>query len=223
MKASLDTNVIIHLYRANKQDILFGFFDEIVVYQKIREIELENHADSSILNLLDEDIFKGKIKLYTDELLKEQGVFKIFEGNVKDNRNLYSPKDLGEVYAISLAQTLGVHSLITDDIKAGGPYTSLLSFVDHEIMPFTFVEILILRFLGNKESVMDTLRIFDYINDTSGLQWSFNSHLKKFVCRFCREPFKEEERKWLETYCANKGVSLKRKLMEMNELLKSMS
>ena len=28
MKASLDTNVIIHLYRAEMQNILFEFFDE---------------------------------------------------------------------------------------------------------------------------------------------------------------------------------------------------
>ena len=52
---------------------------------------------------------------------------------------------MGEVYAISLAQTIA-YSLVTDDIKQGGPYMSLLQFND-DIMPFTFADILILRYL----------------------------------------------------------------------------
>lgn len=53
------------------------------------------------------------------------------------NRWLYGTGDLGEVYAISLAQTLGAYSLVTDDTKQGGPYMSLLQYED-DIMPFTF-------------------------------------------------------------------------------------
>ena len=53
------------------------------------------------------------------------------------NRILYNAGDLGEVYAISLAQTIGAYSLVTDDTKQGGPYMSLLQ-LDYDIMPFTF-------------------------------------------------------------------------------------
>lgn len=45
MRASLDTNVIIHFYRAGLQEILFDFFEEgVFIYEQIRKIELVNHA-----------------------------------------------------------------------------------------------------------------------------------------------------------------------------------
>ena len=45
MRASLDTNVVIHFYRANLQDILFDFFDEgVFIYEQIRNIELAHHG-----------------------------------------------------------------------------------------------------------------------------------------------------------------------------------
>ena len=122
MRASLDTNVIIHFYRAGLQNILFDFFDEgVFIYEQIRNIELENHGQE-MLDKVDSDIASGKIELYTNQKLKELQVYKIFENNVLENRNLYGSGDLGEVYAISLAQTIGAYSLVTDDTKQGGPY-----------------------------------------------------------------------------------------------------
>ena len=94
MKASLDTNVIIH--RAGLQEILFNIFDEgVFIYEQIRDIELENHG-KDILNKVDADIEAGKIEKYTDEKLKELHVYKIFENNVHENRLLYGTGDLGE-------------------------------------------------------------------------------------------------------------------------------
>lgn len=45
MKASLDTNVIIHLYKAGLQSVLFDIFDDgVFIYEQIRNVELENHG-----------------------------------------------------------------------------------------------------------------------------------------------------------------------------------
>ncbi len=130
MRASLDTNVIIHFYKAGLQDILFAFFDEgVFIYEQIRNVELENHGQD-VLNQVDADIADGKMELYTNQRLRNLQVYKIFEHNVSENRNLYGTGDLGEVYAISLAQTLGAYSLVTNDTKQGGPYMSLLQFED---------------------------------------------------------------------------------------------
>ena len=146
MRASLDTNVIIHLYKAGLQRVLFDVFDEgVFIYEQIRNIELENHG-RNVLEIVDADIASGKIEIYTDQKLKDLAVYKIFENNFKENRLLYGSGDLGEVYAISLAQTLGAYSLVTDDTKQGGPYMSLLQFED-DVMPFTFADVLILRYL----------------------------------------------------------------------------
>lgn len=101
MRASLDTNVIIHFYRAGLQEILFDFFEEgVFIYEQIRKIELVNHA-ADLLDIIDADIMSGRLEVYTDEKLKEKAVYRIFLENVNDNRMLYGSGDLGEVYAIS--------------------------------------------------------------------------------------------------------------------------
>ena len=186
MRASLDTNVIIHLYRADLQNMLFDFFEDgVFIYEQIRNIELENHG-RDILKKVDVDIACGKIEIYTDERLKKQSVFKIFQINVKENRNLYGKGDLGEVYAISLAQTIGAYALVTDDTKQGGPYMSLLQ-LDYDIMPFTFSDILILRYLLGNADEFQTMEDFERINRLSDLNWSFKSQIIKFIKRFWKE------------------------------------
>ena len=192
MRASLDTNVIIHLYRADLQNMLFDFFEDgVFIYEQIRNIELENHG-RDILKKVDVDIACGKIEIYTDERLKKQSVFKIFQINVKENRNLYGKGDLGEVYAISLAQTIGAYALVTGDTKQGGPYMSLLQ-LDYDIMPFTFSDILILRYLLGNADEFQTMENFERINRLSDLNWSFKSQIIKFIKRFWKEPYKKRE------------------------------
>ena len=60
MRASLDTNAIIHFYRSGLEGILFDLFDDgVFIYEQIREIELENHA-ADLLEKIDMDIAAGK-------------------------------------------------------------------------------------------------------------------------------------------------------------------
>ena len=218
MRASLDTNVIIHFYKAGLQDILFDFFDEgVFIYEQIRNIELENHGQE-VLDKVDSDIASGKIELYTNQKLKELQVYKIFENNVLENRNLYGSGDLGEVYAISLAQTIGAYSLVTDDTKQGGPYMSLLQF-DDDIMPFTFADVLILRYLVGNVDEHKTVTDFNLINNSSNLNWSFKSQVTKFIKRFLKDPYRSEDTEWIRNLAATKGFSIKEKLAALSKLL----
>ena len=218
MRASLDTNVIIHFYRAGLQNILFDFFDEgVFIYEQIRNIELENHGQE-ILDKVDSDIVSGKIELYTNQKLKELQVYKIFENNILENRNLYGSGDLGEVYAISLAQTIGAYSLVTDDTKQGGPYMSLLQF-DDDIMPFTFADVLILRYLVGNVDEHKTVTDFNLINNSSNLNWSFKSQVTKFIKRFLKDPYRSEDTEWIRNLAATKGFSIKEKLAALSKLL----
>ena len=218
MRASLDTNVIIHFYRAGLQNILFDFFDEgVFIYEQIRNIELENHGQE-ILDKVDSDIASGKIELYTNQKLKELQVYKIFENNVLENRNLYGSGDLGEVYAISLAQTIGAYSLVTDDTKQGGPYMSLLQF-DDDIMPFTFADVLILRYLVGNVDEHKTVTDFNLINNSSNLNWSFKSQVSKFIKRFLKDPYRSEDTEWIRNLAVTKGFSIKDKLAALSKLL----
>ena len=218
MRASLDTNVVIHFYRANLQDILFDFFDEgVFIYEQIRNIELEHHGQD-ILEKVDSDIAAGKIELYTDQRLRELAVFKIFENNVNENKNLYGSGDLGEVYAISLAQTLGAYSLVTDDIKQGGPYMSLLQFED-EIMPFTFADVLIIRYLVGMVDEKQTVNDFEMINCASELNWAFRSQVVKFVKRFFKEPYRVEDTIWIKRLTSENNINVKMKLTALSKLI----
>ena len=218
MRASLDTNVIIHPYRADLQNMLFDFFEDgVFIYEQIRNIELENHG-RDILKKVDVDIACGKIEIYTDERLKKQSVFKIFQINVKENRNLYGKGDLGEVYAISLAQTIGAYALVTDDTKQGGPYMSLLQ-LDYDIMPFTFSDILILRYLLGNADEFQTMEDFERINRLSDLNWSFKSQIIKFIKRFWKEPYKKEEKQWIDSIVRDNNIRIKSKFTVLSRLL----
>jgi len=222
LRASLDTNVIIHLYRAGLQNILFEFFDEgVFIYEMIRSIELSHHG-KDLLEKIDEDILEGKIKIYTDKNLKELEVYRMFEINVKRNENLYSTKDLGEIYAISLAQTLGTYSLVTDDIKQGGPYMSLLQFED-EVMPFNFADVLILRYLVGNVDALQTIENFQTINRESALNWSFKSYIRKFVKRFYTDPYREEDKQWINEFTKTYSIKVKNKLSVLLQTLDTIS
>ena len=218
MRASLDTNAIIHFYKASLQDILFQFFEDgVFIYEQIRDIELEHHG-KDILNQFDADIEAGKIKKYTDIELKELHVFRIFENNVLDNKMLYGAGDLGEVYAIALAQTIGAYSLVTDDIKQGGPYMSLMQF-DDDIMPFNFADILILRYLIGDADALKTVKDFDLINKNSDLNWTFRSQVIKFIRRFWKSPYRLEDLKWMQELVIQNKIAVKTKFTELQKLI----
>ena len=218
MKASLDTNVIIHLYKAGLQSVLFDVFDEgVFIYEQIRSVELENHGQA-VLEAVDADIASGKIEIYTDKKLKDLAVYKIFENNYKENRLLYGTGDLGEVYAISLAQTIGAYSLVTDDIKQGGPYMSLLQFED-DVMPFTFADVLILRYLMGITDASQTVRDFDAVNKAADLDWAFRSQLSRFIRRFLKDPYREEDIAWIRELEKKYGIKLEEKLRTLGKLL----
>ena len=156
--------------------------------------------------------------MYTNESLKQQAVLKIFETNVNENKLLYGSGDLGEVYAISLAQTIGAYSLLTDDVKQGGPYMSLLQ-LEYDIMPFTFADILILRYLMEDADAVQTVRDFNTVNEASDLQWSFRSQIVKFIKRFWKDPYKNEERKWMSKLVEERKIRVKSKFAELQKLL----
>ena len=218
MRASLDTNAIIHFYQAGLQNILFTFFDEgVFIYEQIREVELEHHGQE-VLSQIDADIVAGRIEVYTDQKLKELQVYKIFENNVNENRYLYGTGDLGEVYAISLAQTLGAYSLVTDDTKQGGPYMSLMQ-VEYDIMPFTYADVLILRYLMGTVDENQTINDFNVINNSSSLKWSFKSQIIKFIKRFYKDPYRSEDRTWIKKFACDNNINVKLKLRLLSKLL----
>lgn len=169
MDASLDTNVIIHLYKANFQAILFNRFKKLKVYEFIRHQEMEKHATPEIIDLFDKDVKAGKIELVSDAYLKDIGMYNVFQQHVKDIKILFDSSDLGEVFAIATAKTLGCMCLVTDDIKERGPHYTLMRIPDSDVMPFAFYEILFLDYLEERITEEKLLDYFCKICDLSGI------------------------------------------------------
>lgn len=221
MQASLDTNVIIHLYSAGYQHILFDRFERIKVYEFIRNHEMVNHASEEVINLFDNDVEQGRIELITDEYLKSIGMYNKFIYDVKDMEILFDKGDLGEVYAIAMAKNLGCISLVTDDIKEYGPHYLLMRIPDSDVMPFAFYELLFLKYFEGKLTEAELVEQFNYICDATSLRMSFISKFKTFIRRFWVSPYTDSEKMWMCNFCDKNSVNAKQKINNLNNYLKS--
>lgn len=215
MDASLDTNVIIHLYKANLQSVLFNRFQKLKVYEFIRNHEMVNHAEQKIIELFDKDVAADRIELITDQYLKSIGMYQVFLQHVKEHRILFDGGDLGEVYAIAMAKTLGCICLVTDDIKERGPHYTLMRIPDSEVIPFAFFEVLFLDFLEGKMSEKDLMDAFTSVCAISGLVWDIQSKLKGFMKRFWKDPYSESEKVWMSGFCSDKGIDAKARIQKL--------
>ncbi len=215
MEASLDTNVIIHLYKANLQSVLFNRFEKLKVYQLIRTFEMVNHAGQDVIEQFDKDVMDDRIELITDQYLKSIGMYQVFLQHVKDLRILFDGGDLGEVYAIAMAKTLGCVCLVTDDIKERGPHYTLMRIRDSEVIPLAFFEVLFLDFLEGRMSEKELIDSFGEVCDLSGLVWDIQSKLKIFMRRFWKEPYSEGERVWMSGFCSGKGIDAKARIKKI--------
>lgn len=223
MDASLDTNVIIHLYKANLQDILFERFDKLLVYDFIRNHEMINHAGSEIIELFDDDVQAGKIELISDAYFRKIGMYPVFYKHVNEHKILFENGDLGEVYAIAMAKTLGCICLVTDDIKERGPHYTLMRIPDSDVMPFAFFELLILDYLEEKISVNKLIENFNNICMKAEMDWNFESKLKGFMRRFWKDPYSDSEKMWMIKFCQTKRINPTTKLKTLIDYLKNKS
>ncbi len=176
---------------------------------------MSNHAGQEIIDLFDKDVADGKIELVTDKYLKSIEMYPMFLQHVKDHRILFDGGDLGEVYAIAMAKTLGCICLVTDDIKERGPHYTLMRIPDSEVVPFAFFEVLFLDFLEGKMSEKDLTEAFSSVCDISGLVWNMQSKLKGFIKRFWKDPYSESEKAWMSGFCKNKGIDAKARIQKL--------
>ena len=107
---------------------------------------------------------------------------------------------------------------VTDDTKQGGPYMSLLQFED-DIMPFTFADVLILRYLMGVVDENQTVKDFDLVNNSSNLNWTFRSQVTKFIKRFIKDPYRNEDTEWIRKLSETYEFSIKAKLSALSKLL----
>lgn len=213
MKASLDTNVILHLYRANKQNVLFDFFNEdIYIDEFIYNVELKNHG-ADIKEQLDQDINSGKIQIITEQRLKEFGVLTLYKEYLREETMLYQSSDRGEAHAIALARTLGAMSVVTDDTKSCGPHHSLMSLTESNIIPFAYYELVIMLFLSDVYSAEEAIQTIETIRRYSpDYDFEFITKIKRFIGRTILSPYSEREKAWFESFAKEHNFDIRSKL-----------
>ena len=81
--------------------------------------------------------------------------------------------------------------------------------LDYDIMPFTFADVLILRYLMGIVDAEQTVEDFELVNNQSQLNWSFRSQISKFIKRFFKEPYREEERQWIKDLATKYNIRIK--------------
>lgn len=222
MKASLDTNVIIHLYRADKQQVLFDFFDEeIYVDEFIYNVELERKG-KAVKGKLQQDINSGRIQIITKEWLEKHGVLGLYNEYKEEQSVLYSFSDQGEICAIALAKTLGAMSVVTDDIKMYGPHFTLMRLPESDIMPFACYELIILLYLCEKYSADEAIDILTIVG-TAGEDFKFDitQKIKSFIVRSLRDPFSSREKIWFDNFAKTHNLNIVKKLKTLKDTIKS--
>ena len=122
MEASLDTDVIIHLYLSGQESLLLSFFDHLYVHEYLLENELKKKSRAVYDQVLI-DVSKGRIKVIQNKELTDMGIRMLFDAFLQEYEILF---DSGELHAIALAKAFGIAALVTDDTKEFGPHDLLV-------------------------------------------------------------------------------------------------
>jgi len=122
MNASLDTDILIHLYKTGKKDIIFSFFNELYIYEYLVEEELKSKA-SQVYEEFIKDVDAGLVKIITKDDLHEMGIKVLFDEYIADYEYLF---DRGEMHAVTLAKAMGIIAFVSDDTKDFGPHDTLV-------------------------------------------------------------------------------------------------
>ncbi len=213
MKASLDTNVLIHLYRADMQGVLFDFFDEdIYIDEFIYDTELKNHG-SDIKEKLERDIAVGRIQIITEEWLRNRGLWALYHEYLNEETLLYSSSDRGEACAIALARVLGAMSVVTDDTKPCGPHHTLMCLPESDIIPFAHYELIIMLYLLDRYSEEQVMEMVDAIcKHSPDYAFDLKSKIVQFIKRSIDSPYSAREFAWFDAFANKHGVDIKAKL-----------
>ena len=119
--ASLDTNILIHLWKSETEALLGKMFGKAYVYQWLIDVELRHHADTALMERIFEAMDKGSLEPVDDRALKKLGLWEAFRKAYEDVSMFFSGPDTGEGYAIALASAFNIPALVTDDTKKDGP------------------------------------------------------------------------------------------------------
>lgn len=218
MNASLDTDILIHLYKTGKKDIIFSSFNELYIYEYLVEEELKNKAPQVYEEFI-KDVDAGLVKIITKDDLREMGIKVLFDEYIADYEYLF---DRGEMHAVALAQAMGIIAFVSDDTKDFGPHDTLVRELIKDVIPFAFYELLFLKFINSEITAEKLHKEFDVVSNTLDHPMEFVSRIKRIVRRFSSNGTQRDQT-WIKQYCANCNINFSKKMIELRDYLKGIS
>lgn len=182
MEASLDTDIVIHLYNSGMESILWNMFDTLYLFEYLYHNELFHKTKDPVWEAIEKDIDNGKIVYVDESYLTEIGFYDVFEEVLEEYR---ITMDSGENYAYALGKILGCHVLTTDDTKNNGPHDLLMKSINSSIVPLAYYELFYLEYLLNDMSPLDMIKNCKRVNSKAfEYPMSLESRLKNVLRRF---------------------------------------
>lgn len=217
MKASIDTDIVIHLYLSDRKGLFFNIFDELYMHEFLYEKELKRKS-SFAYEKFSTDVAEGKIIIIRNKDLVEMGVKGLFEDYKRDFEYLF---DSGELYAVSLAKAMGLFAFVSDDTKEFGPHETLLRELIEDVIPFAFYELLFLRYLTGEFSAEEIHQEFDEITSKSMEQrpMKFRNRMLRTVRRFSSKNGTQRDYDWINSYCKKRKIHYKTKMIELRDYI----
>ncbi len=218
MDVSVDTNILIHLYKASSKELLLSSFDKIYVHEYIVDTELKRNSKDIYREVL-EDIKSGKIIIVRNSELASKGIKGLFEEYYIECFRLFA-EDRGESYAIALASVIGIEAFVSDDTKDGGPHEALVKEYIEDVIPFTFYELLFLKYLKSEIDCNEFKSKFDKISIHMTRPMEFKSRVKKVLNRYHRDRSSDRDYYWLKDYCEKHDIDIRSKISKLLDFVR---
>jgi predicted nucleic acid-binding protein len=217
MDASLDTDVIIHLYSCERQNLIFSSFDHLYYYEYLFEQELKRKS-RVIYDRLKGDTALKQIQIVTSRDLISMDVKSLFDSYLRDYQDLF---DTGEMHAVALAKSLGITALVSDDTKEYGPHETLVKELITDVIPFAFYELLFLKYLESLISVTEMKSEFESVTLTSMPKhpMQFKPRIAGVVRRFSNKSGTTRDIDWMTRFCQDNTIDYRRKMLELQNFL----
>ena len=220
MDASIDTDIVIHLYRSGKKELLFSSFDHLYMFKYLKDVELQIKGPD-IYTEFCEDVAANNIIIISDSELIEKGIKGLFDTYKRENECLF---DSGELHAIALAKAMGIYAFVSDDTKSQGPHETLVKEIIEDVMPFSFYELLFLRYLSSELTVEQLHQEFEEVTSASMAErpMKFRSKILATIRRFSERSGTARDLEWMKQYCSELNIDFKKKVRDLKPLLESL-
>lgn len=220
MDASLDTDIVIHLYKSGKKELLYSSFDKLYIYDFLLEKEMQKKS-ISVYEEFKKDVEVGIVKVITNKELIYMGIKGLFEEYKESNKYLF---DQGELQAVALAKAMGIAAFVSDDTKDFGPHQFLVKELIEGVIPFAFYELLFIKFLNSQITLEELHSSFQQVNKSSMSEFpmSFKRKLSEVLKRFSTKYVTERDKKWISDYCNKREINLNDKMLKLRDYLKAM-